>query len=249
MEVPGEGSTFRNVFYALGYALGEGEARRGGRTTAPPEAHAVPSDAAAEPATEAAAAALGAAAGAWLITRLFRPRRVNWPRAVAAGIAGTALMKMAETIEDRLRVQASDGSREGSALAPAATVDGLGPGGGTESEGLETQARASHAGATAPLPIEPMDYAAGIATAAAYGAILYPRLPGSPTTRALVFSALEAAASGVGGTFGVLRRVAPGLALPLEALAPPGLHGRGPLPTLAFGLGLGLYRDGTDDDA
>lgn len=84
-------------------------------------------------------------------------------------------------------------------------------------------------------------YAAGVATAAAYASLIYPRLPGSSLTRGLLFGAFEATAGQTGGTFGLLRRLVPDLALPLESLAEIGVPEGGPAARLAFGLGLGLY--------
>lgn len=88
-------------------------------------------------------------------------------------------------------------------------------------------------------------YAAGVANAAAYASLLYPRLPGRPLTRGLLFGMLEAAAMPAGGTIPLLRRLAPGLSFPLADLAMEPGPGAGPAAHLAFGLGVGvLYRDG-----
>lgn len=84
-------------------------------------------------------------------------------------------------------------------------------------------------------------YAAGVATAAAYAAILYPRLPGSPLTRALAFGALDGMLED-GGVIGLLRRVAPEADVPMQSLAGLRPERRSPLAALAFGLGLALYR-------
>ena len=90
--------------------------------------------------------------------------------------------------------------------------------------------------------------AAGIALAAGYAAILYPRLPGSPLTRGAIFGAMDIAAAPHGG----LVRVAtdtPGLKFPLKDLAVPIDQRVGPLANLTFGLAVGvLYRPGSDDD-
>ena len=91
-------------------------------------------------------------------------------------------------------------------------------------------------------------YGSGIAMAAGYAALLYPRLPGSPLAKGLVFGAMEVAAAPHGG----LVRVAsdtPGLKFPLEDLAVPVDDEVGPLANLAFGVGLGLlYRPSLGDD-
>ena len=89
---------------------------------------------------------------------------------------------------------------------------------------------------------------AGIAMAAGYAALLYPRLPGSPMTRGLIFGAMEVATAPHGG----LVRVAtdtPGLKFPLKDLAVPIDERAGPLANMAFGLSLGLlYRPSGNSD-
>lgn len=89
----------------------------------------------------------------------------------------------------------------------------------------------------------------GIAMAAGYAALLYPRLPGSPMTKGLIFGAMEVAAAPHGG----LVRVAtdtPGLKFPLKDLAVPIDDDAGPLANVAFGVGLGLlYRPSLHDDS
>ncbi len=81
----------------------------------------------------------------------------------------------------------------------------------------------------------------GVATAAGYAALLYPRLPGSPLTRGFIFGVMEIAASPHGGLVRVATET-PGLKFPLADLATP-THDAGPLAHLAFGLAVGiLYR-------
>lgn len=93
-------------------------------------------------------------------------------------------------------------------------------------------------------------YAAGIATASAYAAVLYPRLSGNPLTRGLLFGLVEVLAAPHGGIVVLGRKLAPTLKLPLEGLALPVDDDAGPLAHLAFGAGLGLlYRGGDDPDA
>lgn len=82
---------------------------------------------------------------------------------------------------------------------------------------------------------------AGVALAAGYAAILYPRLPGPPLVRGLLFGALEVVAAPTGGVVR-LAQATPGLRFPLQDLAL--VEDAGPLARMAFGLGLGLfYRD------
>jgi hypothetical protein len=83
---------------------------------------------------------------------------------------------------------------------------------------------------------------AGIALAAGYAALLYPRLPGSPLARGLVFGAMEVAAAPHGGLVRVATET-PGLKFPLKDLAVPIDDDAGPLANLTFGVALGLlYR-------
>ncbi|NIP81496.1 MAG: hypothetical protein GWM90_20675 [Gemmatimonadetes bacterium] len=94
-------------------------------------------------------------------------------------------------------------------------------------------------------------FAAGVALAAGYAAILYPRLPGPPLVRGLAFGALEIAAAPHGGLVRMAGG-ARGVRFPLQALALPVDEDAGPLSHLGFGLALGLlYRydpDPGDDD-
>jgi hypothetical protein len=148
------------------------------------------------------AVTLGTLATGWLISRLIRPRPVNWPRAVLAGVAGTALAEIMDSLSQR--------GTDRPALFPPSVED---------------------------LP----RYAAGVATAAAYAAQIYPRLPGSPLTRGLIFGTVEATVADSGGALGLLQRVAPQLRLPLGSLATYSIPQRSAAASLAFGLGLGLY--------
>lgn len=89
--------------------------------------------------------------------------------------------------------------------------------------------------------------AAGVAVAAGYASIVYPRLPGSPLMRGLAFGALEIAAAPRGGLVR-LAAEAPGLRFPLQALALPVDEDASPAAHLAFGLALGLlYRTSGGD--
>ena len=91
-------------------------------------------------------------------------------------------------------------------------------------------------------------YGSGIAMAAGYAAVLYPRLPGSPLTRGLIFGAMEVAAAPHGGLARVVTDT-PGLKFPLKDLAVPVGEDDGALANMAFGVGLGLlYRPSLHDD-
>lgn len=85
-------------------------------------------------------------------------------------------------------------------------------------------------------------FGAGVAIAAGYAALLYPRLPGPPLLKGLGFGALEILAAPRGGLM-AMAAAAPGVKFPLQALAVPVDEDAGPLSHLAFGLALGmLYR-------
>lgn len=86
-------------------------------------------------------------------------------------------------------------------------------------------------------------YGSGLSTAVAYAAILHPRLPGPPLARGLLFGVVDAATLPSGGAFALVKRLAPGVRLPLE-WAGAQLAGTGSAAAhVAYGLGLGLvYR-------
>lgn len=154
-----------------------------------------------------------AAAGAWLFSRLLRPRDVSWPRVVFAGIAATALADLVGRARD-----------EGSAAADL------------------------------PYARDPEElmgrFGAGIAIAAGYAALLYPRIPGPPLFKGLVFGALEIAAAPRGGLVR-LATEAPGIRFPLQTLVLPIDEDASPVSHLAFGVALGLlyrYDYHSDDD-
>ena len=81
---------------------------------------------------------------------------------------------------------------------------------------------------------------AGVAIAAGYASLIYPRLPGSPLVRGLAFGALEIVAAPRGGVLRMATQ-SPGVRFPLQALASPVDEDAGPLAHMAFGLGLGLF--------
>lgn len=90
--------------------------------------------------------------------------------------------------------------------------------------------------------------AGGVAMAAGYASLLYPRLPGPPLLRGLAFGALEVAAAPSGGLVRMAAD-APGVRYPLQPLALEAEEDPGPVAHLAFGLGLGLfYRDAEETE-
>lgn len=152
-----------------------------------------------------------AAAGAWLFSRVFRPRDVSWPRVVVAGVAATLLADLV----GRLGPQSPVAGREPYADDPEELMARLG---------------------------------AGVAMAAGYAALLYPRIPGPPLVRGLAFGALEIAAAPKGGLVR-LATEAPGVKFPLQSMALPIDEDAGPLSHLTFGLALGmLYRYDLEHD-
>lgn len=151
-----------------------------------------------------------AAGGAWLLSRVLRPRDVSWPRVVFAGVAATILADLVGRAGSKTPVPGEE---------PYAD------------DAEELMAR----------------FGAGIAIAAGYAALLYPRLPGPPLFRGLAFGALEIAAAPRGGLVR-LATEAPGVKFPLQAMALPIDEDAGPLSHMAFGLALGmLYRYDIDD--
>lgn len=218
MSSSGEGFSLDRVFYALGYAMEKAEALVADSRPARPEAEEETAAPAEEP--DRTVGKLPATPGAAAGAAI---------GAVAGGWVLARLLRPASVHWPRVVLAGIAGT----VLADlAATLE--------RREGADER----------PFPPGPDDlprYAAGVATAAAYASLLYPRLPGSPLTRGLLFGALEAAASEAGGTFELLRRLSPQLAFPLESLASPGLPPGGPLAGVAFGVGLGLYRAGEED--
>lgn len=254
MNDRGEGSILGRLAYAAGYALGRADAMLEGdepQATAPPatptpypapppndraesaEEHAEATgegaefmgegaeamgegaesrrhtwfETAAHPGENGASAAiaLGTIAAGWVLGRLIRPKPINWPRAILAGAAATALADLVDSVS-----------------------------------GPDPERRSPFPPSVEDIP----RYAAGIATAAAYGAQIYPRLPGSPLTRGLIFGTVEAMVADDGGALGMLQRVAPQMRLPLGELGIHALPPRSTIASLAFGLGLGLYSAG-----
>lgn len=212
----------RDLFYHLGTVVGSlgspvtGKHGAAGAEPAPGgSADAVPGDGVADTdPTDAlghAGSLVTGAGGAWLASRLLRPRPVSWTRVVIAGVAATFLADLAErtldTDRDRPRTPLTDD--------PEALLRRFG---------------------------------AGVAIAAGYASLLYPRLPGPPLLRGLAFGALEVATAPRGGFVG-LAGEAPGVRFPLQALAAPMGDEAGPVARMAFGLGLGLfYQHGSAED-
>ncbi|MEJ2503997.1 MAG: hypothetical protein P8177_11925 [Gemmatimonadota bacterium] len=152
-----------------------------------------------------------AAIGGWVLSRIFRPAAVSWPRVVVAGVAATLAADLAGRLED----DAPEPGREPHAR-----------------DAEELLGRV----------------VAGVALAAGYASLLYPRLPGPPLLRGLAFGALEVAAAPRGGLVNMAAN-APGIRFPLQAAALPVDEDAGLLSHLAFSLTLGLlYRYGRDED-
>lgn len=152
-----------------------------------------------------------AAGGAWLASRLLRPRPVSWPRVILAGVAATLLAD----VVGRTREEPPEPGSPPYADDPEELLARLG---------------------------------AGVAIAAGYAALVYPRIPGPPLFRGLAFGALEIAAAPRGGLLR-LATEAPGVKFPLQTLALPIDEDAGPLSHMAYGLGLGLfYRYDAEDE-
>ena len=120
MKSPGEGFMLDKLFYSLGYALEETRALLGEE----PASHGGGGEGATGPAPDAAAQgaeglapegpagtawsegpdtnpALAMAVAGWVVARIFKPRKVRWPRAIVAGLAGTALAELTGLITAR----------------------------------------------------------------------------------------------------------------------------------------------------
>jgi hypothetical protein len=90
-------------------------------------------------------------------------------------------------------------------------------------------------------------YITGVATATAYAALFYSRLPGSPLTRGLIFGGVEALLAPGGGAAAAVRQISPRFAFPMAALVGPVADS--PLGNVAYGVGLGLvYREPASEE-
>ncbi len=162
-----------------------------------------------------------------LTAQLLRPREVNWPRAVLAGVIGTLLYDAGAMLDSRLAGRKIDTRRPlRAALAEDPDLEAV----------LEWGAH----------------YAAGIGLASFYARYLYGRLPGRPLTQGLTFGALEAATLTWGGALHLLNRISPEIRLPpayvglsQEKVAP----WQNLIRHLAFGAAVGLiYRADESED-
>jgi hypothetical protein len=170
----------------------------------------------------------------YLLSKVLKVGRVNWPLAILGGVVGSSLAALAEALQTE--------------LAPQPVIDGLTP--AKEDAMLEEEARER-----APLEMilrgaedARTRYTAGVATAIAYGAMFYPRLPGPPMMRGIAFGALDLLLIERGGLAPSIRQLSPRFAFPMAGLAGPVSNGT-MLGHLAFGLGLGLvYRPNLDND-
>lgn len=177
-----------------------------------------------EPVAESDVFALASTTAAGLLTAQFlRPREVNWPRAVLAGVIGTLLYDAESLLDARLAGRKID------TRSPLRVSF-------TEDPDLETVMEwGAH-------------YAAGIGLASFYARYLYGRLPGPPLAQGLAFGALEAATLSFGGAMRLMNALSPEIRLP-PAYA--GLRKDNVEPWqhllrhLAFGVAVGLiYREG-----
>ncbi|HEV2131559.1 MAG TPA: hypothetical protein VGR27_10680 [Longimicrobiaceae bacterium] len=181
-----------------------------------------------QPAAAADLMSVASTTAAGLLTaQLLRPREVNWPRAVLAGVIGTLLYDAGAMVDSRLAGRKIDTRRP---LRAALSED----------PDLEAVVEwGAH-------------YAAGIGLASFYARYLYGRLPGSPLTQGLAFGALEAATLTWGGALHLLNRISPEIRLPPAYV---GLSQEGIAPWqnvvrhLAFGAAVGLiYRASESED-
>lgn len=219
MNSAGQRSTVSRFLFSIGFGLGSIEALLTGKANAPTpreesavtKLDASPHEplAAADSSAPSECGAIAAMAGGFALRLLLRPRPVNWPRAIFAGVAGTACADLTSALLVRFENEADAADSPPWCNDPAEII-----------------AR----------------YLSGVARAAAFGAIVYPRVPGLPMTRGLLFGLVDAASAEAGGAIELLKDLAPGLRLPLANLHSP-LEAQGPLPHLAYGLGVGLiYR-------
>jgi len=255
MRAPRE-STFDRVLGGLGRALEEVQRGSHGRS----------------------GEVLGDAQGvalAWLIGRTLRPRRINWPRLIAATAAGVVLGEVLEAFTAR--------RRDGHALPPGdsrvleegeeeGAIEGDFAAGGPhtapvdyaeepleEDEDLEETGPRSARRARSGDAAEDVDDAAAsvrgfleraggdLAVAAAYASVAYPRLPGPPFLRAAVFGAADVVVSSRGGVAATLADLSPRLRLPLARLLSE--EERHVERALALALALGLiYRDEEEEE-
>lgn len=119
--------------------------------------------------------------------------------------------------------------------------------GGSVREGREGPLEAGEAAAEAGRELV-QRAAADLVAAAAYAALVYPRIPGPALLKGLAFGLLDAGTGTAGGVVGVLEGLAPRLRFPLARLHPGGLE-RDAIRALALGLTLGLvYRGPARND-
>lgn len=176
----------------------------------------------ADAALSGSAAMLATGASAWLANRLLQPRKVNWPRAVLAGVVGTLLYDVGMLIDQRVT-----GRR----------FDTIGPLGAAISDDPEVQ---QWAGWVA-------HYAAGIGLSVFYARYVYGRVPLPGAVQGAAFGAADAALLQWGGLLPVLSQAAPHVRLPAgyAGLAhEPELGAQSLFRHLAYGVGVGMvYED------
>ena len=174
-----------------------------------------------------AAGLFGTTAAGWVATRLLQPREINWPRAIAAGMAGTLLFDAVKMVDQQLTGRTLDTSQQ----IAAAMVDGE-----TAEEALGIVGR----------------YAAGLGLAALFARYLYGRLPGPPVVQGALFGVLDAVTLSWGGVLPLLHRISPDVHLPLGYAGltrSPELSAQTLLRHVAYGVGVGaVYGVGGSED-
>lgn len=175
---------------------------------------------------ELSPALLGGLAIPWLAGRVFRPAEVSWPRAVAAGVAGTLLYDAVMVLDQRVSGRKFD------------TISPLGEA-LTDDPDLQPWAGwVAH-------------YAAGVGLAALYARYLDERLPGPAVARGALFGVMDAATLAWGGLLPLLARAVPGVPVPprYAGLAhTPTMTAQSLLRHTAYGIGVGLVYGGTKNE-
>ncbi|MBX6363314.1 MAG: hypothetical protein IRZ00_05550 [Gemmatimonadetes bacterium] len=257
MPTPLPDSSLERVFYRLGHLLEELSPHGDGKASA------------VRPADELRRVAVAAALTRVLRPR--KVRWVRLVAASLLGTAlGEALSRLAtDSISDadldallRAEIEAEEAALRGHAEAAAA---GAGPRGAAGADAETGEASIEADGSVrevgeGPVEADGAELAAGeaaaeagralarraaadLVAAAAYAALVYPRIPGPAVLKGLAFGLLDAGTGTAGGVVGVLEGLAPRLRIPLARLHPGGVQ-REAIRALALGLALGLVYPG-----